>query len=117
MEITFVLNRMSMRKRERLFKKAQKFVDERCIEYMMPYVPVAKSSIKGAGKLRNSVGISEPGHIVFTAPKAKVSYYAKVNHKHGGNPRATRLFFRTMKAESAETILRGAAKILGGKPK
>lgn len=117
MQINFVMNPMSMRIRQRQFAKAQKYIDKECIRCMIPYVPVAPESIRNAGRLRDSAGIAEPGHIVFTAPKAKVSYYAKVNHKHGGNPKATRLWFRTMKAESAESILRGAAAIVGGKVK
>lgn len=115
MRIEFVIDHMSIKRRERLFAKAQDYIDKKCIERMEPYVPVADSRLKNSGRLLSSAGIAEPGHLVFTAPKAKVSYYAKVDHRHGENPRATRLWFRTMKAESAREILRGAAAIVGGR--
>lgn len=100
---------------EKRFEQAQKYVDEECVKLMDPYVPVAKKSYRNAGKLKKSVRISSPGLIEYTAPFAEHDYYANVNHAHGGNPNAKRLWFEVMKAEKKQQILRGAAVIMGGK--
>ncbi len=78
---------------------------------MDPYVPVAKKSYRNAGKLRKSVTISSPGKIEYTAPFSRHDYYSPVDHTHGGNPNAKRLWFEVMKTNHKEQILRGAAAI------
>lgn len=119
MRATLVWNRSFLPVRRKRFKKAQEYIDNQCVAKMTPYVPVALSSYHNAGKLRDSVKIKSPGVIVYTAPFAKSDYYAVKNHKppHGGNPKGTRLWFEVMKSEHGEAILRGAARIAGGKPK
>lgn len=82
---------------------------------MTPYVPVGLPKYKNAGKLRDSAKIEKPGKIVYTAPFAKSDYYNNVNHKRGGNPNARRLWFEFTKKKHGAAILRGAAKIAGGK--
>lgn len=111
----FVLDRLAMRTRQKRFDEAQDYVDNEALVQMTPYVPVALPYYHNAGKLRDSGKVQEPGVIVYTAPHARKDYYAEVNHAHGGNPQATRLWFETMKHYHAKQILKGAAKIIGGR--
>ena len=118
MQVTLVWNKQMMRERERRFSEAQTYVDNECLKNMAPYVPVALPFWHNAGKLRDSGKIIEPGVIVYTAPHARSDYYnlKKVNHRHGGNPNATDMWFETMKTKHRAGIIRGAAQILGGTP-
>lgn len=102
--------------KERL-KEAQDYVDNKCIECMTPFVPVALPEYQNAGKLRDSVQIPEAGKIIYTAPFARSDYYNVKGHSHlrGGNPNAQRCWFEVMKAKDGEEILKQAKKILGGK--
>ena len=84
---------------------------------MTPLVPVARSYWHHAGRLRDSVRNPSPGRIEYTAPFARHDYYATVDHRHGGNPAAQRMWFEYMKMRDAPAILRGAAAIAGGRPK
>lgn len=111
MTVTFSLDRHRLKKR---FGQMQNYIDSDCIRLMTPYVPVAKPFWRNAGRLRDSVEISEPGVIVYTAPHSRDDYYAYVNHKAGGNPNAVRLWFEFMKQENSARILNGAAAA-GGK--
>lgn len=113
MNITFTLDSRAMKHREERFGQAQKYIDSECIKLMTPFVPVALPYYKNAGKLRDSVENPEPGVIVYMAPKARHDYTSTVNHAHGGNPQAQRLWFEVMKAHYATAILKGTAKILG----
>lgn len=119
MRAKLVLSKSFMPVRRLRFEKAQDYIDKQCAEKMTPYVPVGLSRYRNAGKLRDSVQIKSPGAIVYTAPFARRDYYAVKNHKppHGGNPNGSRLWFEVMKSRHGEEILRGAAKITGGKPK
>jgi hypothetical protein len=101
--------------RKRRLAKAQAFVDSESIRRMTPYVPVAKPYWRHAGRLRDSVTNPEPGCIAYTAPFARHDYYAPVDHRHGGNPKAQPRWFEFMKMKDAKAILRGAAAILGAK--
>ena len=117
MKSNLVWNKAAMKKREKTFGEAQNYVDKQCVRQMTPYVPVGRPSFEKSGRLRDSVKIAKPGKIIFTAPFAKNDYYSTVDHKHGGNPRARRLWFEVMKFQHGEAILRGAARIAGGKAK
>lgn len=98
-----------------IFNKAQRYVDTQCLAYMTPYVPVAPPRFRNAGRLRDSGRIAAPGHIVYTAPLARHGYYANVDHRNGGNPAATRLWFETMKTRHARQICAGTQKLIGGR--
>lgn len=103
--------------REKL-KAAQDYVDSECLRLMTPYVPVGLPEYKNSGTLRDSGKILYPGKIVYTAKKARHDYYnRKVNHRHGGNPNATPLWFETTKKKHGKAILRGAAALIGSKTK
>lgn len=118
MQAKVVINRASINERKQRLKQAQSYVDKECLRLMTPYVPVGLPKYKNSGALRDSGKIVRPGKIVYTAAFARHDYYnRKVNHKHGGNPNATPLWFETMKKKHGAAILRGAAAIVGGKAK
>ena len=110
------LDKSQEKQRREKFKAAQDYVDSECLRLMTPYVPVGLPKYKNSGALRDSGKIASPGKIVYTAKKARHDYYnRKVNHRHGGNPNATPLWFETMKKKHGKAILRGAAALIGGK--
>lgn len=119
MKYSLIWNKAALAGRRKKLAEAQNYVDKTCIEKMTPYVPVSLDKFNNSGKLRDSVKIQSPGVIIYTAPFAKGDYYAVKNHKppHGGNPNGERLWFEVMKTRHGEEILRGAAKIAGGKAK
>ena len=99
------------------FKAAQSYIDKECVKRMQPLVPVALSKYPNAGKLAKSVKIVSPGHIYYMSEHSRYSYYNRANHKHGGNPKAVRMWFEPMKRQYKTVILRGAAAIVGGRAK
>lgn len=110
-----VWDKAALRLRQKRFEQAQSYIDRQCVEKMTPYVPVGLPRFRNSGRLRDSVRIAEPGRIVYTAPFARHDYYSTVNHEHGGNPQAQRLWFEVMKKKHGGAILRGAADVMGGK--
>lgn len=118
MNVKLVLNKSSIKDRKKRLEDAQDYVDKKSLELMTLYVPVGLPRYKNSGKLRDSGKVASRGKIVYTAPKARGDYYNKtINHRHGGNPNATALWLETMKSKHKQAILRGAAKIAGGKAK
>ena len=113
MTCTLVFDPHSLRRRQKNMEKAQTYVDTECIRCMAPFVPVGLPRFHNAGRLAASAEVRTAGLIEYTAPFAEHDYYAEVDHSHGGNPRAQRLWFEVMKHESCKPILIGAAKILG----
>lgn len=99
----------------KMFRNAQSYVDNQCIEKMTEFVPVAPSRYRNSGKLRDSVKIKKAGTITYTAPHSRYAYYnAKANHKNGGNPNAKRLWFEVMKTKYRKEILKGLSEIVKG---
>ncbi len=116
MNCTLIINKASVKKRQAAMDKAQSYIDSESLRLMTPYVPVGLPRFRNSGKLRDSGKVDSPGVIVYTAPKARSDYYNdKVDHAHGGNPHAQRLWFEVMKAKHCKELLRGACKITGGK--
>ena len=115
MTVRFTLNSGALRRRDKLFSKAQSYIDSECIRLMTPYVPVGKPYFHHSGKLRDSVTNPSPGVIEYTAPFARNDYYSTVDHTHGGNPDAQRMWFEVTKRKHAAEILRGVCGITGGK--
>jgi len=116
MNVRLTWNNETKKQRREKLKVVQKYVDSECLRLMTPYVPVGLPEYKNSGTLRDSGKILYPGKIVYTAKKARHDYYnRKVNHRHGGNPNATPLWFETMKKKHGKAILRGAAALIGGK--
>lgn len=113
-----VINQSKLSERKQRFKVAQDYVDNETLRLMALYTPVGLPKYKNSGALRDSGKVQRPGRIVYTSAFARHDYYnRKVNHKHGGNPNATPLWFETTKKKHGKAILRGAAAIVGGKAK
>lgn len=116
MKIGLTLDRAAMAVRKSRLNKAQDYIDSECLKQMDPLVPVARWHYRNSGRLKRSGKVQKRGLIVYTAPLARYGYYAKVNHKNGGNPKGQRLWFKVMKANCKTKILKKAARIAGGKP-
>lgn len=112
MKLKLVWNCNPLGRRKKCFDAAQDYVDEKCVEKMSEFVPVALPFYNGAGKLRDSVQITQPGQIIYTASYAEHQYYDDLDHSATGNPKATRLWFETMKQRYIHEILGGAQNIL-----
>lgn len=112
MKARLLLNGAALGRRTKRFEKAQEWLDKECIKRMTPFVPVGLPRFRHSGKLAASARIAAPGVIVYEAPFARKDYYAEVDHTHGGNPRAQRLWFEVMKAEELEDLRRGVAEVI-----
>lgn len=119
------------------FSNAQKFIDSECIRCMVKYTPMRNGIMMKSPVLGTKIG---SGHIFYGSPYARFQYYGKVMvSRITGSPWARKgeskvltsrplsydktrhqnaqpMWFEVMKAEKGEAILRGAAKIAGGKP-
>lgn len=112
MTAELVFNGKALRNRSKRFEKAQTWLDVECVKRMTPFVPVGLPRFHHSGKLAASVKIAEPGVIVYEAQFARHDYYAEVDHSHGGNPRAQRLWFEVMKTEELEYLRKGVAEVI-----
>lgn len=126
------------RDRTKRFDQAQKFVDSECIRLMVRYTPARSLFLSDSAVLGTKIG---SGRIVFANPYARFQYYGKLmvsrvtgsSYARNGeskvvtgkdlqyskvrHPQAQRLWFETTKSQHGGAILRGAARIAGGKPK
>lgn len=126
------------RDRTKRFDLAQKFVDSECIRLMVRYTPARNLILSKAAVPGTKIG---SGRIVITSPYGRYQYYGKLMvsrvtgssyARHGESkvltnkdlhyskvrhPQAQRLWFETTKSQHGEAILRGAARLAGGKPK
>ncbi len=123
------------------FKRAQEFIDSECIRLMAPYTPMQSGILMESATLGTKIG---SGEIRQVAPYARYQYYGivygpnipmyengeligfwspKKKHPTGRaitystavHPQAGKQWFERMKADRKPEILRGAAKILGGR--
>ena len=118
MKVRLIWNYAALSKRKKQFDAAQNYIDSECLRLMRPYVPVGLNRFARSGTLRDSGKVYSPGVIVFTSRFARHDYYnRKIDHRHGGNPNATALWFETTKSKHGRAILRGAAAIVGGNAK
>ena len=112
MNATLTFDPAMLKRRTKRFEKAQDWLDNECVKRMTPFVPVGLPRFHHSGKLAASVKIVKPGVIVYDAPFARHDYYADVDHSHGGNPQAQRLWFEIMKAEELEDLRKGVAEVV-----
>ena len=120
------------------FDTAQKFIDSECIRKMVKYTPARNLILSKAAVLETKIG---SGRIVIASPYGRYQYYGKLmvsgvsgspwakkgekkvltdkdlQYSTARHPQAQRLWFEVMKKQHGEVILRGAARIAGGKPK
>lgn len=122
--------------------KAQQFIDSECMRLMVPYTPrrngMLEESVKlgtviGSGTLRYlspyarylyygevygpNIPIFEGGQLVgFFSPKGQKKHPTgqQMNYDTSRHPQAGKLWFERMKADHADEICEGAAKIAGG---
>lgn len=115
------------------FNTGQKFVDSECIRLMHKYTPRRHGLLQKSPILGTKIG---SGHIVYLDPKARYQFYGKLMvssvtgsaYARRGEKKvltdkdlrytkatARALWFEVMKANHGKAILRGAAKIMGGK--
>jgi hypothetical protein len=113
MEMSFTWDKKSIFGRKKALKKAQENLDRECIEKMTEFVPVGLPRYRNSGKLRDSAQVAESGKIVYTAPFARSDYYSNVDHTHGGNPNAVRLWFEAMKHKYGRQLIKDTAEIMG----
>lgn len=113
------------------FDTAQKYVDSQCIRLMKRYTPELNHILAKTPVLGTKIG---SGRIVYISPYARYQYYGKVMVSTGGKGSkkvvavperqlkysktgAQRLWFEVTKKQHGQAILRGAARMAGGKPK
>lgn len=120
-------------KRTADLNRAQAFIDSECIRQMAKYTPERSRTLIRSATIGTKIG---SGHIVYLDPKARYQYYGKLmvssvtgsayarrgekkvlTDKDLNYTKATAraLWFEVMKANHGKAILRGAAKIMGGK--
>ena len=112
MNVRLIFDHAAEQRRQKRLEKAQDYIDKECIKRMEPLVPVGLPRFYHSGKLRDSAAVKSPGELTYTAPFAKHDYYAAVDHTHGGNPKAKRMWFEVMKHKELPDLLAGTAKIL-----
>lgn len=123
------------------FHRAQRFVDETCIDKMIPYTPRRSGYLAlNAARLGTKIG---SGLIIYNAPYARYQYYGEIygpnipiykdgelmgwrsppkksptgreiTYSKDKHPNAQKLWFEKMKSEKGDAIRRGAEKIAGG---
>jgi len=122
----------------RKFNTAQKFIDSECIRKMVKYTPAKNMLLSKAAVLGTKIG---SGRIFITSPYGRYQYYGKLmvsslngsawakqgekkvltgknlQYSTARHPQAQRLWFEVMKKQHSKAILRGAARISGGKLK
>lgn len=90
--------------------KVQKYIDSEVIRKMDPYTPLDVGTLKSAPLRQTTLG---SGEIVQQTPYAKRWYYTQANFS--GAPMRGMKWFDRMKESHKRDILKGAAKIAGGR--
>lgn len=93
------------------FSSAQKFVDSEVLRLDAPYMPIDTGMLIRSGELGTVVG---SGEVNYVAPYASKQYW-NTSESRNYDPRRGGKWFERMKADHKTAILRGAAKIAGGK--
>ncbi len=95
------------------FQSVQSFVDSEVLRYCGPYVPFQTGMLMRSGELGTVIG---SGEVSYVAPYAHRLYYGThFKFDRSAHPDAGALWFERMKAAHKDDILRGAAKMAGGK--
>lgn len=123
------------------FEHAQSFIDSECIRLMAPYTPMQSGLLMESATLGTEIG---SGEIKQVAPYARYQYYGmvygpnvpiyengeligfwsppkkyptgrQITYSTAKHPQAGKQWFERMKADKKPDILRGAARILGGR--
>lgn len=97
------------------YEAAQKYIDVSCLRYCDKYMPFLTGKMKESGSLGTVIG---SGHLIYTAPYARYQNYNNTGRGKQGTVKGGlrgRLPFERMKTDKGKLILKGAAKIAGGK--
>lgn len=86
---------------------AQNVIDNKCIEYLEFYTPIAQEKYQNHGKMSKSHKIEKAGIIINTEPKARREYY---ENKGFSAPQRGKLWLERMKADHKEDILKAVKK-------
>ena len=92
-------------KSEKKFDRMQNVIDQKCIEALEDYTPVAMDKYKNHGKMSRSHRQEKPGVIINTEPKARREYYT--NKGLSGANRG-KLWLERMKLDRRGDILQAA---------
>lgn len=92
-------------KKAKGFASAQEFIDSECLRYMDPLTPHRTGYMIKSAQLGTVIGSAE---IEYLAPYARKHYY----ENNGDNGNRGKLWFERMKTAKAETIQKGAKKII-----
>jgi hypothetical protein len=105
--------------------RVQKFIDSEVLRKSEPYIPMDTGKLKQSGISGTTIG---SGKVVYNSPYARYQYYGKVMvgsapkrltstnlSYHAGDSRRGSYWFERMKADHVGDILKGAAKMLGGR--
>lgn len=94
-------------------EQAQKFVDSEVLRRCDPYIPMDTGELKRSGIRETKIG---SGRVIWRTPYARRHYYRPA--KFQGAPKRGNYWFERMKKNGGKAaILRGVAKITGGKVK
>ena len=92
-------------KSEKQFDRMQNMIDQKCIESLEDYTPVAKPKYPNHGKMSRSHKQERPGIIINTEPKARREYYT---NKGGSGLNRGKLWLERMKLDRRGDILQAA---------
>jgi len=91
--------------------RVQQFIDSEVLRLCDPYVPMDTGHLKGSGTRHTRIG---SGRVIYKTPYARRMYY-NPQYNFQGAPMRGAYWFERMKANHKEEILKGAAKIAGGR--
>ncbi len=97
------------------FEAAQKYIDSSCLRYCDKYMPFLTGKMKESGTFGTVIG---SGKLIYTAPYARYQNYNNAGNGIQGTARGGlrgRLPFERMKADKKDIIIKGAARIVGGR--
>ncbi|MEG2575885.1 MAG: hypothetical protein RSA41_07615, partial [Christensenella sp.] len=90
---------------------AQMFIDSETLRYCDPLVPMRTGMLKKSGILGTIIG---SGEVSYIAPYARRMYY-NPNYQFNDAPNRGAYWFERMKVTHKDAILRGAARLAGGR--
>lgn len=99
----------NIRRFQRQFREAQRWLDERVLQDSTPFVPKKTGALEQSGHIAPGGGV-----VLWDAPYAAAVYYRKKEKGSSANPGAQRLWFEAAKARCGQDWLRGARKRAGG---
>lgn len=89
----------------------QKFIDSEVIRTSEPYVPFRDGTLASSATRNTSLG---SGNVIYQTPYARRLYY-NPQYNFSGAPIRGGKWFERMKLDHRDTILKGAAKMSGGR--